>query len=88
MSQPINERAEERLRMILEKDLNDLTETDKAFLRARRGYIGKRSQERLKHILKDKNPERVNPDETKITDTVPKEVDHPANQVTDDGDEE
>lgn len=88
MGSPINHAAEERLNTILQKDLNDLTESDKAFLRARRSYIGKRSQDRLKHVFNEKDPEPVNTDTTVVTDADPVTSDHPGNQPSDDGDDE
>lgn len=51
----MNPEAKAELNRILEKDRNELTEQDKAFLRARREYLGKKTREDYKDIIKGKN---------------------------------
>ena len=47
----------EKLKKILDKDINELTDYDKDFLRARKDYIGKNSRERLADILAEPEQE-------------------------------
>lgn len=53
---------------IQSKDVNELTDNDEAFLRARRDYLGRNARKKYAHIL-DQKPEQ--PSNPPVTEPVP-----------------
>jgi len=53
----MNPEAQAILDRILKKEIHELTEFDKGFLRARRDYLGRNSRHKFASVLDEKNPE-------------------------------
>src|SRR5438270_13905518 len=48
-----------KLKEIIEKDISALTEDDKAFLKARKSYLGKSAQAKFAQVLSEKSKEKL-----------------------------
>lgn len=57
----LNEREKQKLLRVLSKDPSAITEADKTYLRARRQYVGKRSQKKFAFVFED--TDKTNEDE-------------------------
>lgn len=75
----MNPEAEELLKKILAKDLNDLTDGDKGFLRARRSYLTKEQENTYRNILKQKD-EPIEPPVEIVAEPAPF-VEQPVEEV-------
>lgn len=54
----LNEIEKNRLLQVLSKDPSAITESDKIYLRARRQYIGKRSQARFAFVFEEEKKKK------------------------------
>lgn len=79
----MDEQTEAYLKRVLEKDLHELTPEDKAFLKARWSYVGRRSRDRLGAILEESTDE---PRETE--EVVEVKTDVPFPNLDEDGQDE
>lgn len=58
MAESLEPTTKAKLKHILAKDVNELTDYDKGFLRARVDYIGQREKDRLGDVLAESRSER------------------------------
>lgn len=71
--QTVDPKVHEAIKTIISKDPSELSIADKAFLRARKSYLGGNARKKFLEALAEENKEEVTPDET------PDPLQHPAN---------
>lgn len=81
---PLDPKSEAELNRIRSKPVNELTSADKAFLRARRDYLGRQAREKYKDVLSETPGEQQ--EEQPVVHHPDQVNNHPG--VEDDGEDE
>ena len=87
----MDERSQQMLKEVLDKDPSELTENDKALIRARWSYVGKNSRQKFAEVLQESGTVKTEskPQEPQIQNEKKNSPDlsqHPADQDDDDED--
>lgn len=83
---PLDQKTQAVLDGILAKDISALTPADKAFLKARAQYVGRRSRERFQSVFTEELPKQDNT--AAEAEQASAAIDEPFDQETDDGEDE